>query len=398
MASQAAKWCDLGLRRTQMAPQAAKWCVKGLQRTEMKELTAFWGGKPPERTKNYNAMKNFYDDEALCAQQFYELGECWHLWTPENFEIIFTCEEDFKAGMGIIGIAAKLYPDVRILTFQLMTNHLHMTLSGRRERIVEMFGEIRSMLRKYFKAQGRTIDWSKFTAQTRALQTLEDVRNVIIYNNRNGYVVNPSSTPFTYPWGANRYYFNPDAKELAGIQSVEMTYKQRRAVSHTHKSNDLAGLKTFKDYALPTSFCDIEAGERLFRNPAHYFSKISRSIEADAKIAKEIGESVFCTDDDLYSAVCRMAAEKFSKLMGASGGIGMGQGHGAGQGVASQAGGAGGQTFGRQISPAQLPAQAKLEIAKTMRFEYNASSKQLQRMLKLDEKIISTLFTNNQPI
>ena len=337
-------------------------------------------------------MRNFYDNEALCALQFSELGDCYHLWTPENFEIIFTCEDDFRAGMGIIGIAAKLYPDVRILTFQLMTNHLHLTLSGRIDRVMEMFEEIRSMLRKYFKAQDRAIDWSKFTPQTRALQTLEDVRTVITYNNRNGYVVSPSCTPFTYPWGANRYYFNPDAKELADKQSVEMTYKQRRAVSHSHKSNDLSGLKTFKGYALPTSFCDIKAGERLFRDPSHYFSKISRSIEADAKIAKEIGESVFYTDDDLYSTVCRLANAKFSKLTGAAGGAGMEQGCRAGQG------GALAETRGRQISPAQLPAQAKLELARTMRFEYNASSKQIQRMLKLDEKIISTLFTNNQPL
>ena len=139
------------------------------------------------------------------------------------------------------------------------------------------------------------------------------------------------------------------------------------------------------------------AGEALFRDPAHYFSKISRSIEADAKIAKEIGESVFYTDDDLYSAVCRLANEKFSKL----GSAGQGAGRGAWQGIAGQAGGVGGQTAGMAVghaagarcNPSQLPAQAKLELARAMRFEYNASDKQIQRMLKLDPQIISSLFT-----
>ena len=321
----------------------------------------------------FKIMNNFNNQEALCALEFRELGDCYHLWTPENFEIIFTDAEDFKVGMSIIGIAACLFQDIKLLTFELMSNHLHQTLAGREDRILEMFAQIRRMLSKYFKAQGRSINWDKFEAHLRKLLTPEEVRNAITYNNRNGYVVNPDSTPFTYLWGANRYYYNPDAKALALQKATVMSAREKRNISHIHASDSITGLLAFEGYALPLSFCHIDEGERLFRNASHYFSKISRSIEADAKIAKEIGENIFYTDDDLYSAVCRMAAEKFPK-----------------SGVSGQE--AGNQNIGRQNSPSLLPAQAKVELARAMRFDYNASDKQIMRMLKLDQQTLTGIF------
>ena len=317
--------------------------------------------------KENMTTSDFAAKESYCERAFREVGECHHLWTPENFEIIFTCDDDFKAGMGIIGIAAKLFEDVRILTYEIMSNHLHITAAGRLQRILELFEYIKEMLKRYCKTQDRTIAWDKFQAGHRLIETLEDIRNVIVYNNRNGYVVRNAYTPFTYPWGANRYYFNPDGCRLAAEHAEPVHIREIRLISHARFADGVKGLMKFEGYALPTTFCDIDAGERLFRYPAHYFSKISRSIEADAKIAKEIGESVFYTDDDLYGAVCRIAAEKFSKLVGGG---------------------------NQRPSPAVLPAQAKIELARTMRFEYNASDKQIQRMLKLDPQIISSLFTN----
>ena len=316
---------------------------------------------------------DFSTKEHFCESAFRELGECFHLWTPENFEIIFTCEEDFKAGMSIMGICAKLFPDVTILTFELMSNHLHITAAGKLARLLAMFETIKEMLKRMFKSKGRTIDWEKFVAGYRRLETLTDARNVIVYNNRNGYAVRPDCTPFTYPWGANRYYFNPDACKLATNCSSPVHIREIRIISHARFADGVKGLLKYEGYVLPLSFCDIRAGERLFRDPAHYFSKISRSIEADAKIAKEIGESIFYTDDDLYSAVCRICREGYSTKF-------------------SEASGQNAKQFRSGITPAQLPAQAKLEVARTMRFEYNASDKQIQRILKLDQQTVTSLF------
>lgn len=299
--------------------------------------------------------------EQLCAQAFAELGECYHLWTPEDFELIFTNEDEFKMGMGIVGIAAKLYPDVIIITFELMSNHLHITASGLRASVLAMFGMIKIMLRKMVKSAGRNVDWDKFEAKTRNLNNLEDIRNVIVYDNRNGYVVSPDHSPYSYPWGANKYFFNHDACRLAKSNAVAMTYSYRRQVAHSHIANKMVGLLCFDGYALPLSFCNIALGERMFRDASHYFYKISRSIEQSKDIAKEIGESIFYTDNELYASIASICQK----------------------------------TYGEKV-PSRLNSQDKIALAKTMRFEYNASVKQIHRMLKIDIKVVCAALSMKQ--
>jgi hypothetical protein len=60
-------------------------------------------------------MKNFIqlptrslkESETRSELLFQELGQCWHLYTPEQFEIIFATEGDFKAGMTLMAICSK---------------------------------------------------------------------------------------------------------------------------------------------------------------------------------------------------------------------------------------------------------------------------------------------------
>ena len=48
--------------------------------------------------------------------------------------------DEFRIGMGIMAVAAKCFQDVRIITFELMTNHLHIMAAGDELRLRQMFG------------------------------------------------------------------------------------------------------------------------------------------------------------------------------------------------------------------------------------------------------------------
>ena len=74
----------------------------------------------------------FYDIENLCQHYFEKFGCVYHLCTPENHPIVFHNVAEFRTGMNIIGIVAKAYPEIRILTFELMNNHLHIIITGNR--------------------------------------------------------------------------------------------------------------------------------------------------------------------------------------------------------------------------------------------------------------------------
>ena len=302
-------------------------------------------------------MSDFSNKEGQCLLCFGEMGHCYHLWTPENFEIIFRNDAEFRIGMGIIAIAAKCFPDVRIITFELMTNHLHIMASGDESRLRQMFGQIKKHFLRMAKDAGRTIDWDLFKLGIRQLKDLTDARNVLIYDNRNGFLVHDKYTPFSYPWGSNSCYFNPDAKRRFEESSVPSTIKERRSISHSHISDEIQGLKLLDACFSPFSFCDIETGERLFRDAVHYFYLLGKNIESNKEIAKEIGESVSYTEDELYAALSAKCRSEFGTA-----------------------------------NPAQISADAKIAMAKVMHFEYNATLKQIQRMLRLDQSILQSIF------
>ena len=157
---------------------------------------------------NFVSAEDFFSSSISCGQRF------WHLWTPENHQVLFTSEQDFKIGMNLIAISALLHPTVRVLTFELMSNHVHMTLSGTETAVHDLFNTFKKYLARHFEHQYYYVDLSNFVCSLRELRSVAEVRDVISYNNRNGFLVNPDTTPFSYRWGANRFFFNPDAKLL----------------------------------------------------------------------------------------------------------------------------------------------------------------------------------------
>lgn len=302
-------------------------------------------------------MVEFSKKEGQCLLSYGKITPCYHLWTPENFEIIFRTDSEFRVGMGIIAIVAKCFPDIRIITFELMTNHLHIMAAGEEARLRSMFEQIKKYLRRMAEDAERTINWAQFKPGIRLLNSLSDVRNVLIYDNRNGFLVHNDFTPFSYPWGANSCFFNPDAKKRFQESSQLSTIKERRAISHSHLSDSIRDLRLLDDCFSPFSFCDIEAGENLFRDAVHYFHMLGKNIENNIDIAKEIGESISYTDDELYSAISLQCREKYGT-----------------------------------VNLAQLSAEAKISMAKLMRYEFNASLKQIQRMLRMDSSVLFSMF------
>ncbi len=300
---------------------------------------------------------SFTIEESRCESVFRQLGPCWHLYTPENHSVILVTDEDYRVAMTLLAICVLNFPSIRVLTFQWMSNHLHITITGSENEIAEMFAMLRKFLGNYLASRGRPDSLSGWNFKIRKIESLRDIRNVIVYNNRNGFLVQRDSTPFNYPWGANRFYFNPDAKIRVKDCRDTIPKALIRDCYHTHKLDGFAGMPFMDGSIPPSTFCDIASGEGLFRNASHYFSAISRNIENMKEIAREIGESVYYTDDDLYSIVLGICHEKYN--------------------------------VGR---PNLLPAQAKIEVSRELHYEYNATIKQIARMLKMDILVLESLF------
>jgi len=223
---------------------------------------------------------------------FNSFAPFWHLWTPENHEIVFPDEKSFRAGMGLVGICARQSKDVQVVTFELMSNHVHFVLSGTEEAAKEFFQMFRDHLSRFFKRQGEARNLKGFDCSLRQVETLDDLRNVIAYTNRNGFLVNPAETPFNYPWGANGYYFNRHAKMRFRESTKTMTFKERRDLAQSRQAESVNEGLTMVDGCLcPLTYCKIELWEGLFWDAHQYVSRVFKNIEAQKKIAEEVGES-----------------------------------------------------------------------------------------------------------
>ena len=261
--------------------------------------------------------------------------------------------------MNLVGICALLSPDVKIFTFELMSNHVHFTVTGNRNDVESFCNRFKRYLGKWLSHTDKTVNLENWNISMRHIETLRDARNVLAYNNRNGFLVNPEDTPFSYLWGANRYFFNREAKlryaENTGKR--KMTKREKRELIHSHDADSIEGPVLMDGYACPLSFCAVNDAENLFRNASQYLSTITKNVESQKEIAAQIGEKIFYNDNELYSIVIRMSKEQYG-----------------------------------EPRPTLLPKDGKINIAKELHFDYNASNKQISRMLNLDIGFVSNLF------
>lgn len=297
-----------------------------------------------------------YERNSLCEARFRDSGPFWHLYTSEKHPVFLSDETSFKTAMNIIALCAKLHPDVTTLTFEWMTNHYHGVHSCSKNTLEAFFGEMIKLLDKSLRALGRTT-LRNLEFNLREITSLKDLRNVIAYSNRNGYLVSPHHSPFSYPWGANKYYFNADAKLRVREAGKPLGLMQRRELFHTKRADRMEDLTMLDGYISPMCFCDIEKGESMYLDCHQYFYTVSRNLESHRTIASEISESVFYTDEELFASICAISSKQYG-----------------------------------QPNPSLVPKEAIIELAKTMYFDFNASNKQICRILHLDQSTVNSLF------
>ena len=301
---------------------------------------------------------SYSEKERICESIFIGNGPYWHLYTDgSRMQNIFCCEEDFRVGMWSLATSLHLCRSVRALTFELMSNHIHFILSGPREDCIKVFELFESKLKQVFGKSGRVIDWGCFKMDILQIEDIKALRNEIIYVNRNAYVANPSYTPDSYLWGGGCAYFNPWLKFLKALTLGSHKVNIQRSLLHTRDVSPFSGLTEIGSIPFIPSFCDIKLGEGIFRDARSYFNALTRNAEAFSQIASRLKDSVFLTDEELYSVVCSFISKEYSVK-----------------------------------SAALLNAQQKIDTARYMHFNYNATKQQLRRILRIELSVLEELF------
>ena len=64
-------------------------------------------------------------------------------------------------------------------------------------------------------------------------------------------------------------------------------------------------------YIAPKSYCAITFGMAIFRDAHHYFSMVSKNVEAYSELAVEINDGEFLTDSELFTQVAKIVKSDY---------------------------------------------------------------------------------------
>ena len=285
------------------------------------------------------------------------INTIYHVCTSENHHDIFFCDDDYKSAINIMALTLALYEDLELFAFELMSNHIHLAISGSKDRIDDFFKMFLKYLARYFRNEGATNDLSDISVSYHVIRDLDHLLNVIVYIHRNASVANRQVSPYTYKWGSGRYYFNPEAKDRYLDNRKSLTMKLRQCFSHSRKFDNVFGLYEMDNYISPLCFCKVDKGESFFSSPNQYLYMLCKNVEGTRSIAEEIGEQITYSDTDLYQVVRKLASKYFNAE-----------------------------------DATVLSSSQKMRIARTLHYDYNSGNKQVARLLKLDLRIADSLF------
>ena len=307
--------------------------------------------------KSYFGHTSFSQREQSCELSFNNGGPFWHLHTNgRKVEILFETTEDYRFIINIFAIVSYK-TGVHILSYEVMDNHIHIILEGSDTKCREFFDMVKTKLARYYKTRQRFVRLEGFECQLVPIDSLKSLRYEIAYTHRNAYLANKSYTPYSYPWGTGHLYFNPLAEHNAAVKYKELKKNEKREICCGRELQLPEQFVVADGMILPQSFCAIRYGESMFRDANQYFSIVSKNYEAYSEIARHLGDDIFLNDDEMFAAL----SIQCKKLYG-------------------------------DIQASMLPNKDKIEMAKRMRRDYNASDGQIQRMLRLDRTTVEQLF------
>ena len=302
-------------------------------------------------------MLTFSQKERLCEKAFMQNGPFWHVCTDgTRMSDIFCTEDDFRQGMIALAVCVVLFRKVGLVTFELMNNHVHLILCGLEGDCVEFFHRFKGKLKRMFKGRDRAVEWDRLDPQFIQIEDLKALRNEILYVHRNAYVINSNYTPFSYAWGGGWAYFSPVIKLLPILSVQEMGARKVRELTHYREVSQLHDLKFVGDVPYIPSFCRVDLGQEMFLDARSYFYSLTRNVEEFSLIASRLKESVFLTDEEIYRVASSCAEDSFSCKL------------------------------------SMLTPDQKVQLARKLHREYNASNDALRRVLKLDLSVLNELF------
>ena len=299
-----------------------------------------------------------YDSFSSCERLFLEGGSFFHLCTkPIEIDILFRTPEELNEALNMVAMAV-FAANCRLLAFAIMSNHLHFVIEGSRSTCEAFFCHFHALLSKFLSRTGRFDLANKCAPNYVPINNLKQLKDEIAYVVRNPYVASSNVNMFAYKWCSGYMYFNGMLAFMEkGERLSEQSLKVRRSFTHTRGGDVDPRLMVANGTALPSCFVDYRRAEGFYENARDFLYCLMKNVESQVAIAKRTGDTFFLDDNEMWELSRKLCRESF-----------------------------------KVQNPLSLKEEERVTLARTMKFEYGASNKQLARCIGMTRARIDEIF------
>lgn len=279
----------------------------------------------------------------------------YHLCTDGSvLSWMFKDKEDFIAGINRIGIC-KILSDVSVWAYSLMDNHVHFLLQGSLQNCELFINKYKLLTSKWVAKKYQQSGFLKYLPiAAMPLRTEDDILETAAYIDRNSIMAGFNGLPFDYPWSSSRFMFRANQADLDSFCSIsECSPNQLREIFKTRVDIPLDWRYDNTGMIDPRCFTEYNMLEALFKSAIRYMYFVNKKIEGKVELSLNNGYRAFIQDRDLRVIVEDLSLSRF--------------------GV-------------KDIRT--LDVKSRLSIAKTLRYDYASTPKQISRMLGVDLELL----------
>lgn len=224
------------------------------------------------------------------AEDYVLTSRYWHLCSDSlPSGLLFKDDSDYIAGMNGIALAL-LDVNVKIYCFTLMSNHIHVLLSGTMKEVFAFFEHWKKRV-----AQHVFRGWA--ISPVRGLKcSLFDIPDTERFMATVNYIMRNCVSasigdPYSYPWCSCRVYFNRGIYPAMARRAGEMGKDEARRLFHTHEKIPDNYMIAPSGVILPESYVCAEKVENLYRKPISLFwGFVNKNVEeASVQFSGNVG-------------------------------------------------------------------------------------------------------------
>ena len=215
----------------------------------------------------------------------------YYLITTEHIEkgLLFRDDEDFAVAMNHVAILAHKNPETEILSFILMSNHVHFVLYCSPEDATAFLNSLKKQYSKYLNIKYSEKEYLRGNGvHIEEISPFDNGREIAIaYVQMNCVAANICAHPSYYQWGSGDCFFN--LKPPQGKPLKQISIRERSIIFHSRaKGLPDDWLLSLQKYILPGNYVKVQKVESIYHTPKNMEYYLRNSSKARKRL--EISE------------------------------------------------------------------------------------------------------------